>query len=136
LHWKGSNDISSDFPVRRSDISTQFYTYGVEYSNHIDDEYVKFYIRAPNGQVQNGPKLNKDVWIWTDFPPCNYQYTAEAARCSYLAPFDNRMNLIMNIAVGGDWGNCCGVTPADYNAFDNGVEMEISDVTIYSANQH
>lgn len=49
-----------------------------------------------------------------------------------MAPFDANMNLIMNIAVGGFWGNCCGVQ--NYNVFENGVEMEISSVTVSTRN--
>jgi len=131
LHWKGPEDWGAPFYTSKWETSNTFVTYGVEYSNKAYDEYVQFYIKRENGQIVWGPKVLKDTWIWNDFPPCGYQYTAEATRCSYLAPFDNPQELIMNIAVGGDWGNCCGVQPGDYNAFDAGVIMEVKWVGVW-----
>jgi hypothetical protein len=85
----------------------------------------------------NGAKAVKYLWIWNNFQTCKHVYKPEANRCSFLAPFDNRMYLIMNIAVGGDYGNCCGVLPSHYDAFDGrGVEMEIAGVVIYAASRH
>lgn len=49
-----------------------------------------------------------------------------------MAPFDSNMILILNIAVGGDWGGCCGVQ--NYDVFENGVEMEISSVDVCASN--
>lgn len=83
----------------------------------------------------NGPKAKRNEWIWDNFPTCQHSYTPEADRCSFLAPFDNRMYLLMNIAVGGHYGNCCGVKKRHYDAFERarGVEMEIASVVIYAA---
>lgn len=103
----------------------QFHTYGVEYSNHAGDEYIQFYVKNQDGQTQNGPKVTNDVWIWHDFTACNYNYTNEANRCSYLAPFDNPMNVYMVMGVeSAALGN---------DAFVNGVEMEIASVVVYAA---
>lgn len=49
-----------------------------------------------------------------------------------MAPFDAKMQLIMNVAIGGDWGGCCGVQ--NYNIFNSGVEMEISAVNVCIVN--
>lgn len=68
-------------------------------------------------------------WVST-FAPCNGRVLAGAARCSPLAPFDNRMYITVGLAVGGSLGGCCGV--ANYNAFDGpGVEMAVKSVTVW-----
>jgi hypothetical protein len=39
------------------------------------------------------------------------------------------MTLIMNVAVGGDWGGCCGVN--SYQAFaGDGVSMRVQQVRV------
>lgn len=92
-----------------------------------------------SGPEQKAKRPNKFNWVWS-FPPCRNNYTAEASKCSYLAPFDNKMNLIMNIAVGGQWGNVDkeynNIPYSLYDAFDQGVEMEVSDVVVYYAAKH
>jgi len=133
LHWKGIEDWGLPFETSRWETANTFITYGVEYSNNAGNEYVQFYIIRESGQMVLGPRVIRDTWIWDDFPLCGYQYTAEATKCSYLAPFDNPHELIMNIAVGGDWGGCCGVEPGDYNVFDVGVIMEIKSVKVWAA---
>lgn len=109
----------------------------MEYSNRIYDEYVQFYVRRGNSSVMWGPKLSKDLWLWTDFIQCNKQYTAEASKCSYLAPFDNQMTLWMDLAVEESCGGN-NVVEEDYQFFQgSGVDMEISNVVVFKAmNKH
>lgn len=45
------------------------------------------------------------------------------------------MILIINFAVGGDWGGI-NVAAQDYDRFENGVEMEVSDIVVYQALDH
>lgn len=122
--------MPTTFPISKTEISGNFLTYGVEYSNRMNDVYIQFYVQMANCTIRYGPKL-RNTWI-SEVPSCNNTFTDEAARCSYLAPFDNTMKLIMNIAVGGDWGGK-NVLPSDYDAFDAGVEMEVSSVIVYES---
>jgi len=122
LHWKGPADWSGDFnSVTMGEISSSFITYGVEYSTVSGGEYIQFYIRKPGGQTFTAQKATPDVWRGSFQGNCK-------PNCPPMAPFDAKMQLILNSAVGGDWGGCCGVT--NYDAFNKGVEMEISSINI------
>jgi hypothetical protein len=112
-------------------MSSQFYRYAVELSNQRQDgAYVRFDRNKVN--VDNrvfGTTISSDEWIWSNFSSCNRTYDADANQCSFLAPFDNPMNLVIEIYIGGVW---CGanVRKSDYNVLDYGVEMEISKIVV------
>lgn len=129
LHWKEKSNYSIKYRnLNISEVNTTFITYGVEYSAVPGDEYIQLYVSPQDGNVYYGPKANSSLWRDT-FEACHGWYTPGALRCSPLAPFDNSMILIMNIAVGGSWGSM-GVGN-DYSALDKGIEMEVTSVTVF-----
>jgi len=125
-HWLGSGTHRSrsvNFNLSPDEMKNNYITYGVEYSAVPNDEYIQYYFRRANGEGMLGQKFDKNVW--SDFQCANKQ--AGRFPCSTLAPFDNNMYLIINLAVGGTWG---GAGVSNYDAFNGGVEMETSDVTV------
>ena len=50
--------------------------------------------------------------------------------CSPLAPFDNNHILVLNVAVGGGWGNN-EVDPAAYQAFHEPRSMLIKEARLF-----
>lgn len=113
-------------------MSSQFYRYRLEYSNQrANGAYIRFERNnVDTGDYVLGPTISNNEWIGSDFPSCNGAYDSAASRCSELAPFDNPMNIVIDIGVGGDW---CGegVRAVDYDAFEAvGVEMEISSIDV------
>lgn len=44
-------------------------------------------------------------------------------------PFDEKFHLILNVAVGGNWGGAMGINPADFEG--GGQVMEIDWVRVY-----
>ena len=49
--------------------------------------------------------------------------------CSPLAPFDNNHILVLNVAVGGGWGNN-DVDPAAYSAFNSPRSMRVKEARL------
>jgi hypothetical protein len=48
-----------------------------------------------------------------------------------LAPFDNPLQVSLVVSIGGD--SCsANVNESDYDVFDRGVEMEISNVVVFA----
>ena len=135
---------TTDHAMSKNDISNTWNTYGVEYSAAPNDVYVQFYIKRANGQTTYGNRVNDlrmpqtlpqnfsltkatpNNWRgnWRPSPPCGY-----GQPCTELAPFDNQMMLIINLAVGGNWG---GKYVDNYSAFNGaGVTMQVKDVTVF-----
>jgi len=130
LHWNSSSNLATVVSLSMADMSAQWTTYGVEYSAQPDNAYVQFYVTYANGFTQWGPKWGPSVWqsTWRPNPSCN---ASVHGPCTPLAPFDSEMTLVMNVAVGGDWGGCCGVN--SYQAFDGaGVSMLVKSVRVQS----
>jgi hypothetical protein len=135
LIWEKERNYETFFVLNRNNMSSQFYKYRVEYSNQLDDgAYVRFDREESTDVVTSdnsvfGPIVYSDQWIWSNFPSCNRKYDADANRCSLLAPFDNTMNIVIDIVIGGEW---CGegVNSSHYDVLDRGVEMEISSILI------
>jgi beta-glucanase (GH16 family) len=128
LHWGGAGgprEAPTKQPLTPGEMATTWITYGVEYSAVPNQEYIQYYVRRENGQVSNGTRL--DPGTWKDFPKCPEARFPGGFPCSPLAPFDNQMRLIIDLAVGGDWG---GIGVTNYDAFNGGVEFETTDVTV------
>lgn len=124
LHWKSGNDWGqADLDYNGYQDIQATHTYRVDVSAITGNEYIQFSI-----DDHWYPNVYASTWQSTFQPdvPCN---GPEATRCSGLAPFDNQMTLIMNTAVGGDWG---GVNVDNYDAFDgNGVVMTIQKAEVW-----
>ena len=114
--------------VSRTDASSMFMVYGVKLSQKKGYEYIQFYTRRPDAkQSVFAKRMSQELWSH-DIPYCNGKYVAESSECSPLAPFDNHLSLIVNIATGG-WGAKGG--KFDEKAFLKGVELEVSLIRIY-----
>ncbi len=115
----------------RYEMSSRFHKYRLEYSNQrIDGAYIRFERQSTSVDKNDYNKtILSDEWISSGVSVCNGKYDADASRCSLLAPFDNPMYIGMNILVGGME---CGynVDASDYDIFDQGVEMEISNIVV------
>lgn len=124
-------------------MSSQFNTYSVEYSNQRhDDAYVRFERNRLANRTEES-KINVDEW--SDILSCAGKYdNTDASRCSQLASFDNPMSIFIHIDAGAinefsdgtsqdvdDWCGA-GVLPTDYDRFDRGIELEISQILVYA----
>ncbi len=121
-------------------MSSQFHVYRLEYSNQRHDgAYVRFDRESTVDSDDHtyGSNITSNNWIWSNFSSCNGEYDADANRCSLLAPFDNPMNIVIDIVVGGNvggWLCATGLRESDYNVFDRGVEIEISKIVVSALN--
>jgi len=102
--------------------------------------------------TQRGGKTKADVTQWhkysTEWTPdvlrfliddVEYQtFWKESCTDKQKWPFDKPFFLILNMAVGGTWGGCCGVNKGDvYNSPDwhDGEVMEVDWVKVYQKQQ-
>jgi len=82
--------------------TTQFHLYAIEwFADHID-----FYIDKTKYFTFNNENKGWQYW-----------------------PFDKRFHLILNLAVGGDWGGAQGIDPSAFPA-----QMEVDYVRVYKKN--
>jgi beta-glucanase (GH16 family) len=81
--------------ITRSDVSTRFYTYAVEWS------------------------ADELVWFIDDIE--YFRFPRQAGYGSPQWPFDRRFHLILNLAIGGNWG---GVQGIDNSALPQTLEVE------------
>lgn len=123
-HYGGTypnNDKSPDFPNNFFQVEINWdypHYFGVEWQ----PEYMKFWLdaRVVNGKVEGieGARISSEEW---------YSLTNEGELRHKGAPFDVPFNLIMNLAVGGNWANslnCCTSIPSQ-------AEMHIYQVEVW-----
>jgi len=131
LHWNAVNPstISRTFDLAMRTMNSTYITYGAEYCAENNNEYVQFYYQKPNETPTYSKKAYPSNWTstWNPSPACSS--AAHTGPCTPLAPFDTKMTLIMNMAVGGDWG---GLGVNNYDAFNTavGVSMYVKTVRV------
>lgn len=97
---ESAEKVSGQYVV--NDVETAFHTYGLLWS----DEKIEYYLDSPeNVYLTFAPADKSHVRVW---------------------PFDSDLYLILNLAVGGDWGGMRGV---DDSIFPQ--EMEVDYVRIF-----
>lgn len=95
-----SRKVSASMTV--NDVEEQFHVYGMDWN----DDGISFYLDHPsNVYLKFTPGDKSDMNEW---------------------PFDKPLYLILNLAVGGDWGGMKGI---DYEAFP--AEMEVDYVRVF-----
>ena len=96
----GSNSFTND-PAKIIDV-TEFHIYRIDW----DSNSIQWYVDDTLYYTYSPENLNLQNW-----------------------PFNNDFYLILNLAVGGDWGGYCG--DVDYNAFTNGQSIEIDYIRYF-----
>jgi beta-glucanase (GH16 family) len=103
VHTKSFNHVlgtQTTKGVWRNDLSTAFHVYAIEW----DEQKIDFFVDNEKYLTFHNNKTGKDAW-----------------------PFDQEFHLILNIAVGGNWGGKFGV---DDTVFPQ--KMEVDYVRVYT----
>jgi beta-glucanase (GH16 family) len=103
VHTKRFNHIirtQSTNGVARNDLSTAFHVYGIDW----DADKIVFFIDDQPYHTFTNQHIDSDAW-----------------------PFDQAFHLILNVAVGGNWGASGGVDPAIWPQ-----QMDVDWVRVYA----